>query len=68
MKIKYKINIILVLLCTFLYTFTDPSCLGQEPGSEEIVSKINEIMNQDTVEAKVKMTIEFTPDSNLEIA
>jgi len=57
MKIKYKENIILILLCICLYAlFTSPS-LGQGLSSEEIVSKMNEIMNQDTVEARVKMTI-----------
>ena len=57
MKIKYKENIILILLCICLYAlFTSPS-LGQGLSSEEIVSKMNEIMNQDKVEARVKMTI-----------
>ena len=62
MKIEnktYKMEFILLILCVSFFVSTILS-YGQELSSEEIVSKMNEIMNQDTVEAKVKMTIMTT--------
>jgi len=59
MKIKnksYKIEFILLILCVSFFICTI-LCYGQELTSEEIINKVNELMNQDTVEAKVKMTI-----------
>ena len=52
------IKIIVVLTILFLFIFkASIASLGQELTGEEIVNKVNELMNQDTVQAKVKMTI-----------
>ena len=59
MKIEnktYKMEFILVILCVSFLIYAILS-YGQEVTSEEIINKVNELMNQDTVEAKVKMTI-----------
>jgi outer membrane lipoprotein-sorting protein len=59
MKSKNRfIKIIIILTILFLLFFsTSILSFGQEPTGEEIISKVNELMNQDTVQAKVKMTI-----------
>jgi len=59
MKSKNRfIKIIIILNILFLIFFsTSILSFGQELTGEEIISKVNELMNQDTVEAKVKMTI-----------
>ena len=44
-------SLFLIIFITFILSF------GQELTGEEIISKVNELMNQDTVQAKVKMTI-----------
>lgn len=46
----------MALLFLLIFSVSTAS-LGQEPTGEEIISKVNELMNQDTVQAKVKMTI-----------
>ena len=51
-----KITFILITLCLSILILLITS-YGQELTSEEIISKMNELMNQDTIEAKVKMTI-----------
>ena len=59
MKIEnktYKMEFILLILCVSFFISIILS-YGQELTSEEIINKVNELMNQDTVEAKVKMTI-----------
>ena len=59
MKLKnkfFKIIFILITLCLSILILLITSH-GQELTSEEIISRMNEIMNQDTIEAKVKMTI-----------
>jgi len=59
MKIKnetFKTAFILVILCVSFFVCTI-LCYGQELTSEEIINKVNELMNQDTVEAQIKMTI-----------
>lgn len=51
-------KIILILVTLFLLIFSvSVLSFGQELTGEEIISKVNELMNQDTVQAKVKMTI-----------
>jgi len=59
MKSKNRyIKIIIILTILFLLIFiTFIVSFGQELTGEEIISKLNELMNQDTVQAKVKMTI-----------
>ena len=59
MKSKNRfIKIIFILTLLFLIIFNiSISSIGQELTGEEIVNKVNELMNQDTVQAKVKMTI-----------
>ena len=55
------IKIIIILTLLFLIIFnTSISSFGQELTGEEIISKVNELINQDTVQAKVKMTITTT--------
>jgi outer membrane lipoprotein-sorting protein len=59
MKIKdenFKIILILVILFLLILSVSVLS-FGKELTGEEIISKVNELMNQDTVQAKVKMTI-----------
>ena len=51
-----KIIIILTLLFLIIFSIFIIS-YGQELTAEEIISKMNKLMNQDSVEAKVKMTI-----------
>jgi len=51
-----KIIVILSLLFLLIFSASIAS-LGQELTGEEIVNKVNKLMNQDTVQAKVKMTI-----------
>ena len=52
----FKIILILVILFLLILSVSVLS-FGQELTGEEIISKVNELMNQDTVQAKVKMTI-----------
>jgi outer membrane lipoprotein-sorting protein len=52
----FKIILILVILFLLILSVSIAS-FGQELTGEEIISKVNELMNQDTVQAKVKMTI-----------
>ena len=52
------INTINILILLFLLIFSASILsFGQELTGEEIINKVNELMNQDTVQAKVKMTI-----------
>ena len=52
------IKIIVILTISFLLIFSaSVASLGQELTGEEIINKVNELMNQDTVQAKVKMTM-----------
>jgi len=62
MKSKNRfIKTIIILTLLFLIIFiTFIESLGQELTGEEIISKVNELINQDTVQAKVKMTITTT--------
>jgi len=62
MKPKNRsIKIIIILTILFLLFFsTSILSFGQELTGEEIISKVNELINQDTVQAKVKMTITTT--------
>jgi len=62
MKSKNRfIKTIIILTLLFLIIFiTFIESLGQELTGEEIINKVNELMNQDTVQAKVKMTITTT--------
>ncbi len=54
-------KIILILVTLFLLIFSvSVLSFGQELTGEEIISKVNELINQDTVQAKVKMTITTT--------
>jgi len=55
MKSKNRfIKTIIILTLLFLIIFnTSISSTGQELTGEEIISKVNELMNQDTVQAKV---------------
>ena len=64
MKSKNRfIKTIIILTLLFLIIFnTSISSFGQELTGEEIISKVNKLMNQDTVQAKVKMTITTTSD------
>ncbi len=59
MKIKDKyFKTILTLALLFLLIFSASiASFGQELTGEEIINKVNELINQDTVQAKVKMTI-----------
>jgi len=59
MKFKNRfINTIIIFTLLFLIVFSILiTSYGQELTAEEIISKMNKLMNQDTVEAKVKMTI-----------
>ena len=65
MKIKDNyFKTILTLALLFLLIFsTSIASLGQELTGEEIINKVNELMNQDTVQAKVKMTITTSSDN-----
>ena len=65
MKSKNRfIKTIIILTLLFLIFFNiSISSYGQELTSEEIINKVNELMNQDTVQAKVKMTIVTSPDN-----
>ncbi|MBA7512362.1 hypothetical protein ES705_04367 [subsurface metagenome] len=57
------IKIIVILTISFLLIFSaSVASLGQELTGEEIINKVNELMNQDTVQAKVKMTIVTSSD------
>ena len=62
MKSKNRfIKTIIIFTLLFLIIFiTFIVSIGQELTGEEIISKANELMNQDTVQAKVKMTITTT--------
>jgi len=51
-----KIIVILNILFLFIFNILIISN-GQELTAEEIINKVNELINQDTVQAKVKMTI-----------
>ncbi|HER24949.1 MAG TPA: outer membrane lipoprotein-sorting protein [Candidatus Atribacteria bacterium] len=52
------ITVIIIFTSLFLIVFyASLFIFGQELTAEEIISKMNKLMNQDTVEAKVKMTI-----------
>jgi len=54
-------KIILILITLFLLIFSaSVLSFGQELTGEEIISKVNELINQDTVQAKIKMTITTT--------
>ena len=59
MKLKKRfIKTIIILTLLFLIIFSIfIISYGQELTAEEIISKMNKLMNQDTVEAQVKMTI-----------
>ena len=58
------IKIIVILTISFLLIFSaSVASLGQELTGEEIINKVNELMNQDTVQAKVKMTIVTSSDN-----
>jgi len=59
MKSKNRfIKKIIILILLFLIIFSaSVLSYGQELTAEEIISKMNKLMNQDSVEAKVKMTI-----------
>jgi len=58
------IKIIVILTISFLLIFSaSVASLGQELSGEEIIEKVNELMNQDTVQAKVKMTIVTSSDN-----
>jgi len=58
------IKIIVILTISFLLIFSaSVTSLGQELTGEEIINKVNESMNQDTVQAKVKMTITTSSDN-----
>ena len=51
-------KIISILITLFLLIFSvSVLSFGKELTGEEIINKVNELMNQDTVQAKVKMTI-----------
>src|SRR5665648_1100461 len=57
-------KIILILVTLFLLIFSASILsFGQELTGEEIINKVNELMNQDTVQAKVKMTIVTSSDN-----
>ena len=54
-----NIKFILIFNLLFLLLFIVSFSFGQEElTAEQIIYKVNELMNQDTVEAKVKMTID----------
>ena len=55
----FKIILILVILFLLILSVSVLS-FGQELTGEEIINKVNELINQDTVQAKVKMTITTT--------
>ena len=55
----FKIILISVTLFLLILSVSVLS-FGQELTGEEIISKVNELINQDTVQAKVKMTITTT--------
>ncbi len=58
------IKIIVILTISFLLIFSaSVASLGQELSGEEIIEKVNKLMNQDTVQAKVKMTIVTSSDN-----
>jgi len=54
------IKLIIILIIFFLIISIIITSYGQELTAEEIINKVNELMNQDTVQAKVKMTITTT--------
>lgn len=54
------IKLIIILIMSFLIISLIITSFGQELTSEEIISKVNELLNQDTIKAKVKMTITTT--------
>ena len=56
---NFKIISILVILFLLILSVSVLS-FGQEFTGEEIINKVNELMNQNTVQAKVKMTITTT--------
>ena len=61
MKSKDKfIKLIIILIIFFLIISVIITSYGQELTSEEIIIKVNELLNQDTIKAKVKMTITTT--------
>ena len=54
-------KIILILVTLFLLIFSvSVLSFGQELTGEEIINKVNGLINQDTVQAKIKMTITTT--------
>ena len=65
MKIKdnYFKTILTIALLFLLIFSASIASLGQELTGEEIINKVNELMNQDTVQAKVKMTITTSSDN-----
>ena len=65
MKINNKyLKIIFISTILFLLIFSvSIASFGQELTGEEIIRKVSELMNQDTVQAKVKMTIVTSSDN-----
>ncbi|OQY41175.1 outer membrane lipoprotein-sorting protein [Candidatus Atribacteria bacterium 4572_76] len=65
MKINNKyLKIIFISTILFLLIFSvSIASFGQELTGEEIIRKVSELMNQDTVQAKVKMTITTSSDN-----
>ena len=59
MKLKNRfVNTINILILLFLLIFSASILsFGQELTGEEIINKVNELMNQDTVQSKIKMTM-----------
>lgn len=57
---KIFIKIITIFIIIFLTNNLFITVYGQELTGEEIISKVNELTNQNTVQAKVKMTITTT--------
>ncbi len=54
------IKLIIILIIFFLTISVIITSYGQKLTGEEIINKANELINQDTVQAKVKMTITTT--------
>jgi len=55
---------VFISIVLFLLIFgTSVASFGQELTGEEIINKVNELMNQDTVQSKVKMTITTSSDN-----
>ncbi len=61
MRSKNRFIKLIIISIMFLLIFSaSVLSFGQELTGEEIISKVNELINQDTVQAKVKMTITTT--------